>query len=84
VFVAGQLGQRLQEAVGGHREERQLVRRPPAARPRVAPQDLPDPELFPQGPRDVDAPERAGPLERDRLLGPEEEEEGTERSRTAS
>jgi hypothetical protein len=46
-----------------HREEGQLMRCPPAQRPLVPPQDLPDPELFPQSSRDVDAPERAGPLD---------------------
>jgi hypothetical protein len=43
------------------------VRRPATTGPPVAPQNLPDPEFFPQRSSHVDAPERAGPLQLDRF-----------------
>jgi hypothetical protein len=67
VVMARQLGERLQEAIGDHREQRQLVGGAPAAPPLVAAEDLADAELLPQRPHDVDGPQRARPLELDLL-----------------
>jgi hypothetical protein len=54
----GQLGQRLHQAVGHHREQRQLVRGLAPAPPLLAAEDLADAEFFPERPHNVDRPQQ--------------------------
>ncbi len=67
VLVTGELGQRLHQAVGDHREQRQLVRGPPLAPPLRAAEDLADAACFPARAYNVDGPQRAGPFQLDLL-----------------